>query len=379
MEKRVNGNTIEITNIELFDAAFEGMSLNKNITSNVNIGDIEFNLKEVNEYIGVYNKIYRSLPFPLYAIERDIKYAVIGKAIQHRLDRDLDIHIRDGLIIGLNDKISVKFVNKTWAIVKKEEHDEENKNIDLELYSEEVGYKEFKWVLDRLLKDKTLENYYDVMMKDFKEACNHDIDIMKREMANILNFSPVPEKRRFKEGVINDIINGYEYILEIFTTGKVKLGGFDYFISYKDNFNKLLKKNRYINKYDFRLYRKRVDSNSGRYGRLRELDLEGFGSVFESIIRHSSEDRNLSDIYYTGIIYNDDIIFQVDREIYHCKLRKYSKADRISRSSLYSYEDNKVFLEDSINVHSDMFKEAIYYYDIESKELSICRITYKRG
>ena len=71
MRKKVNGRVVDISNIEIFEKAFEGLALGRLVSSSVAdtiTGDSEL----VNKCIESYETIYKSMPFPLYCIEENI-------------------------------------------------------------------------------------------------------------------------------------------------------------------------------------------------------------------------------------------------------------------------------------------------------------------
>ena len=83
MRKLVNGKVIEIDNIELFELAAEGLALQNTAISSTNDG-IEANINSplVRKYIKQYDVFFKAMPYPLYAIEADIKYATLGNFIK---------------------------------------------------------------------------------------------------------------------------------------------------------------------------------------------------------------------------------------------------------------------------------------------------------
>ena len=73
MKKLVNGKVIDVDNIELFELAAEGLALQNTATSNTSDGlDGTIDSLLVRKYIKQYDAFFKSMPYPLYAIEDDI-------------------------------------------------------------------------------------------------------------------------------------------------------------------------------------------------------------------------------------------------------------------------------------------------------------------
>lgn len=86
MKKMVNGQTVDIGDIRLFELAFEGLALNKLAVSNISI-TIDKETDTIKNCIELYNRFYRSLPFPLYSIENNTKYAAIAEYIKYNIEK----------------------------------------------------------------------------------------------------------------------------------------------------------------------------------------------------------------------------------------------------------------------------------------------------
>ena len=83
MKKLVNSKVIDIDNIELFEMAAEGMVLQSQTVSNTSDGiDQDMNSPAIQRYIKLYDIFFKSMPYPLYAIESDIKYATLANFIK---------------------------------------------------------------------------------------------------------------------------------------------------------------------------------------------------------------------------------------------------------------------------------------------------------
>ena len=117
MKKRVNGRTVDIKNIEIFEKAAGSLAINRTATSNTS-DTSGIDSKNMGEIVKLYTAFYKSLPYPLYAIDEDIKYSTIATFIKKRLVTPPKMWISNGLYVILDEesKIAVNFVNLTWGI-----------------------------------------------------------------------------------------------------------------------------------------------------------------------------------------------------------------------------------------------------------------------
>ena len=142
MKKLVNNKIVDIRNMELFEVAFESMALKKHTISSIKdtfINDTE-SLDISNDCISIYNRVHKSLPFPLYAIEDNIKYASIATIIKDEISRPIKCWVDNGLYIYLEDDRAIRFIGDTWGVCTVKEIQEDNSNI--ELYNCDIGYRE---------------------------------------------------------------------------------------------------------------------------------------------------------------------------------------------------------------------------------------------
>ena len=103
MKKIVNGKVINIDNLELFELAAEGLALQNTAISNTADG-VECNINSplVSGYIKKYDIFFKSMPYPLYAIEADIKYATLGNFIKALSKEKIEMWVDRGLHIKLD-------------------------------------------------------------------------------------------------------------------------------------------------------------------------------------------------------------------------------------------------------------------------------------
>lgn len=380
MKKKVNGKVIDIDNIELFEKAFEGVALGRLAASSVQ-ETVSNDSDAINSYISTYESIYKSLPFPLYAIENSVKYSMIANVINKRLHKTLDMWVNNGLFIGLGDGKAIKFIGGTWGIVPVDPK-EAKPSIDISEYTDEVGYVEFKWVLDKLLSNKSLGSFYIEFMPQFVDACHKEPMILKWELGRMLDFGFVPTQ---KELPMNKIINAEactEYMLDVYSAGKQKTEGEELVIDFTSRNHGIRRRAKYIPVFDFEVYEKRgYESDSSEESKdttkMKRVNLEGFGGLFETIISKAANQSNPSSIQYCGVIINNRLAYQVDNQIYICNLRAYSKPIEVGKGvSIYSYDDRFVYILKRSSAGNGIWKEVIYAFDPVEMQIRLCKIQY---
>ncbi len=380
MKKLVNGRIVNINNIELFEKAFEGAALRRAAVSLV--GETVPDSPLLNECIKYYEDTYKSLPFPLYAIEDNIKYAVIGMNIKDRMEHPLRMWADGGLYVKIADNKALKFVGNTWGVVTitRELPD----NTEISLYEGEIGYKEFLWAVKKLMRGESLRDFYQVFMKEFYEACNGEPMLLKWELAHILDFGYVPKQLNFKDNRIIDLNTGCEYFLDIFSAGKrevseniivIRVGG--------DKPGYDIKK-KTANVYDFEVYEKQAGSedifSEKNTSKLRKVRIEGAGAVFQAIVKASTDYGDVNNVIYKGFIVDDLIIFEVADVVYISTAGRYNKPQEIGRGlNLYSYENGQLYMVKMTlcNEEQNVYKEVIYSYNVVNGIVRLCRIGFK--
>lgn len=378
MKKKVNGRVVEIGNIELFEQAFEGLALGRLVSSSV-ADTLTTNQELVNKCIESYEAIYKSMPFPLYAVERDIKYVTIAMYIRDNLDEAVEMWVENALFIMVEADKAIKFVGNTWGVVTVQ--NKKSDNTDIEYYSDEPGFEEYKWVLTKLMNNESLKDYYIKFMRDFVEACNREPMILKWELARILEFGNVPNRLELKENRLLHVDTGSEYFLDIFSTGKRKTGESEYVFDLTGKGGELKKRSRYVKTFDFEVYEKKAQADDIMVGtnieRLQKCNLDGAAALFETLVGKGSLQDGIENVPYTGIITNKYIVYQIGNQIYKCTAKKYTKAVEIGRSvEIYGFENGLLYMEKKSLCDSGIHKKAIYAYDLDNSTVRLCRIQF---
>lgn len=379
MKKKVNGKVIDVDNIELFEKAFEGVALGRLAASSVQ-ETVSRDSDIINSYISAYESVYKSLPFPLYAIEGDVKYSMIANVINHKLQTTLDMWINKALFIGLGNGKAIKFLSGTWGLVSVDPK-EAKPSISISEYSDDIGYKEFSWVLERLLADKSLSDFYIKFMPKFVEACHREPMILKWELGRMLDFGFVPVQKEIPMNRIINPDNMTEYIIDVFSSGKQKTGGTEYVIDFTGQNRATRKRARYITVYDFECYeKKQLDAEEAEenraISRMKRVNLGGFGGVFETIISKASN-SNPSNVQYSGVILGNRIVYQIENQIFICDLANYRHPVEIGKGvSIYSYDSRFIYISKKSMCESNICKESIYAFDPMEMQIRLCKIQF---
>ena len=357
MIKRINGVDIDITRyIDLFKTAYECLANRKSLGTNTNILEVE-KYRKVYKYIEAYDELNNMLPFPLNSLDIDSKYSYIATIMKDKFMEPFSMWIDNALFIKIDD-IVIKFTGIIYEIV--DDYTVLDDNTNIELYTKELGYREFVWAIKTVMNNKSLNEYYSIFLSDILNACK-DILILQRELKSILEFSNVPDKKYFKDDLILDVKRNTYFMVDVYNAGKEYTDENEYTIK-RDGSIAVSKK--YIEIYNYNLLQK--FENKGFVKR----DIDGFTGVFEIIAGKLSINKD-KQIIYKGIIINGLIVFTVNNELYMCTLNKYSKPIRIaSNIELYSYNENCVYFTYKNNNKI----ESIYKFNSIDKRLSLCNI-----
>lgn len=381
MKKLVNGKVINIENIELFEKGFEGLVLNKKASSDVK-DTLDSDNELVKQCVTAYNNMINTLPFPLFAIESNCKYAFIANYILNKvegLNAD-DIFVNECICIKLEDNKQLKLMYKTWAIEKYKGTPDTAKGIDLEQFKNEAEYKELKWCYDKLVNGESISAYYKEFMKSFIDACSSSMTL-NWELKNILNFGYVPEEIEIDKNRILNPSKKYQYFLDVFCTGKKKTNDSILEIVAGPT-PKLTQKNKLVKVYDFDVYGKLIgdgDIDKKAENKIEKKQLDGMASVFEVIVGLGIDSDTVERIVYRGIIDDDIILFEINGKIYQCKSNEYTHAELLAVNvSIYSYENGRLYIKNSTKLPSGVYRDNIFSVDVNTKKARLCRTSFRQ-
>lgn len=385
MKKIVNGKVVDIPNIELFELAAEGVAIENFTASKVN-NRVASNSNEINSFIQVYEMLLKSIPYPLYAIDIELKYIVIGKIIHDVIKNKADnkLWVDKGLWVELrNCNKALKFVNSTWSIEtisdEKIESIQEVSTIDLDDYKGTLGYKEFMW-LEKSIKNRLKKSFYETFMEEFVEACNNDSQLIKWEIMNILKFHNIPEKEELNKNEILDLERNRVLTLDIYLDGTRELGEKEHILSwYNGNCTYKGNNSKKINVYNYDLYEKHLDEKKNRRKKVDEKP-DGTLALFQSLtsIKETKEAKNFDD--YIGVVSDNFLIYIIDGRLFITKLFRYKEAIEIARGIEYiSTVKGIVYFRKKTRVHKGIDKVMTYYYSIKRDEIKLCSIQFEEA
>lgn len=378
MKKKVNGKIVDIRNIEVFEQAAEGLAVNRSTSSNT-ADTVQADLYDIKEYVLLYNTFYQSLPYPLYALDNNIKYATIATFIKRKSSRSPRIWINNGLFICIDEEksIAICFVNKTWAVVKVPKILEDN--TDMQLYKSDCGFADLMWALSKVLKKETTSAYYSSFMKQFVEACNNQPMVLKWELSKILDFGRLPSRQTFDVNKISDIDENKTYTLDIFVVGTKETKEKQYSFSLLSEDMPDLKA-KVVKQYGFDVYEKKGTDTTPikpNDDKIKKCELYGMTSVFNTLcfIKNVNEQSNFDD--YTGIISGDTLIYVVRGRLFIARASKFVEPKELARNiELYAFEDDLIYFLKPQLVAKGIRKETIYSYSLKDNNLRMCKIQF---
>ena len=380
LKKKVNGKTVDIQNVEVFEKAAEGMAINRTTTSTV------FNIPEnimdrAQEYINLYISFYKSLPFPLYAIDSNVKYATIGCFIKKRSQSKPKMWVNNALFICIDEETgtTIQFVNMTWGIVGVDIIKEDNTN--LEEYQDECGFGDFIWALAKIIKKQSTSTYYNEFMKEFIEACNSQPLVLKWELGNMLEFGRVPDRQEFKHNQIMDLTNGGQYSLDIYITGLRETKKKQHVWSLFDDEVEPVIKPKYVKQYGFDTYKKELVQDDEKVepncDKMKKVEMFGMTSIFNTLcaIRNAAEHEVFED--YSGFIADGSLIFAINNRVFIAKAYRFVEPKEVARGvELYSYDRGIVYFLKSKTIAKGIKKETVYSYSLKDGNLRLCKIVF---
>lgn len=383
MKKLVNGKVVDIKNIELFELAGEGIALNSIAISNTNIGIPNGISNELmNRIIGQYDVFYKSMPYPLYAIESDIKYATLANFIKRFNKEGLVMWVDNGLYILIDSKTgyTLHILNNTWSFISCEPKEP---RIDMSIYKDCVGYAEYCWVLNRIINRKATGNFYETFMKEFVDACNGNEMVLRWELQNILNFGNIPKKIELLDDRIIDITNNCLYTIDIYVS-KI-IDDYKHPVTAWNVGTTDVKVGKTYNKktvFGYKGYRKQILNNSasekGTAVEFQPCQLIGLQNIFLTLSAIKGAQNRQSFPVYRGLAINGTIAYQIKDSIYVCKANRITEQNEIARgASIFGADNNNIYFCKEARVRDNVIKETMYSYNVSSNTFRICNIRYK--
>lgn len=379
MRKLVNGKVIDVDNLDLFELAAEGLALQSIAVSNTSDGiDGNINSSIVKKYIKQYDIFFKSMPYPLYAIEANIKYVTLGNFIKALSREKVSMWVDNGLniIIDVDTGMTLKIVNNTWSIVYTK--DKVKDNTSLELYKDCIGYKEYSWLLKKIINKEATANFYTEFMPDFVRACNGQPMVLKWELENILTFGVIPNRTQLKQDKILDISSNKEYSLDIFCTGTVDTDEKVQSWSLSGNGSSVGgMKHKNIRTYGFEAYSKAMFGTGAASSKLEKCKVNGFQNMFLELCGIKSASDMNAFPSFEGIISDNNLVFTIEKRLFVTKTNRMLESKDIAHGvELYTVDKNKVYFVKSKRITDKISKDTLYSYNIPDGTVRMCKIMF---
>lgn len=378
MRKSVNGKVIEIDNIELFELAAEGLALQSTTISTTNDG-IEANINSplLRKYIKQYDVFFKAMPYPLYAVEADIKYATLGNFIKTLSKESIQMWVDRGLHIKLDNLtgMTLQMVNNTWGIIYTKE--DRIDNTAMELFQDSIGYKEYTWLLNKIIKKETTSDFYTEFMPEFVKACNGQQMVLKWELENILTFGAIPNRIQFRQNKIIDLLNDKEYMIDIFCTGTTDTNEKVTSWNLSDSNNIVNTRYKQIKTYGYDAYEKPMSDGAKSSDKIKKCKVTGLNNMFMQLCGLKSANDMSIFPNFEGIIVDTYLVFTIERRLYITKSNKLMECRDIAHGvELYSVDSNKIYFIKSKKISDKISKDTLYSYNIKDGTIRMCKIIF---
>lgn len=377
MKKLVNGKVVDVDNIQLFKLAAEGLALQSTAVSSTTDG-VEANINSplVRKYIKLYDVFFKSMPYPLYAIENDIKYATLGNFIKSFTKELLEMWVDRGLYIRLDRStgMTLRIVNNTWSIVYVKGNKSDNTSMNN--FESSIGYKEYNWLLNKIINNETTANFYEEFMPNFVKACNNEPMILKWELENMLTFGIIPNRIDLKQNKIINIQENKEYILDIYCTGTMNTDEKMQSWSLTDRPGSLGVKYKQMKTYGFDAYVKSI-SDSVTDSKLEKCKMTGLHNLFMQLcgLKGALDLNQFPN--FEGIISDTNLVFTIEKRLFIAKANRLSEPIDIAHGvELYNVEKNKVYFIKSKRINEKISEDSLYSYSIPDGILRLCKMGF---
>lgn len=379
MKKLVNGKVIDINNIELFELAAEGLVLQNMAVSNTADGvNGEINSLQVHKYIRQYDLFFKSMPYPLYAIEADIKYATLGNFLKSISKDTIYMWIDNGLHIKIDEGtgMTLKIVNNTWSIIY--DKSVRKDNTSMELYKNCTGYREYLWVLKKIVNKEGTANFYNEFMPEFVRACNEEPMVLKWELENILTFCSIPNRVELKENKVINLTTNEEYSLDIFCTGNVDTGEEmpSWSLGY-DNSMSISSRRKQLRTYGFEAYSKELNTSKIN-NKISKCKVNGLHNLFLELCGIKNATDSLSFPVFKGVIVDSTLVFTIGDKLFTAKSNRLQQPTEIAYGvEIYAVENGKVYFTKAKKVSDVATKEILYSFSLKDEKLRLCKIMFR--
>ena len=366
VEKVVNGQLVDVGDIRLFELGLEGLSINK-----VAINNISIELKDdenISKCIEIYSKAYRMLPFPLYSVETNLKYSCIANIMKGKLKFDYKLWVDKSLNVYIVDsKLLVKFIGNTWGVDYIEEPYKDN--TDLDIYKRDVGYNEFKWVLDNKDNSNLTLDFYSEFMGDFLRACGNNANIMVKEFSKILDFENVPKPVNIMDNHIVDSTGEYEYFIDFYCAELRKTGDKQYSIDLTvDDEDTVTCEDDVEPIFSLNAYKKASLNDKGVFGAM-EFDAE----LSERLCRVLEIDEDTS---IKGVKVENTLFLEINNTVYYFNTISNKFVAIGNGIAIYSFKDNYIYFLRKQLIREKTYKNIIYKYNMFNSNINIAKISF---
>lgn len=387
MKKLVNGVTVEISNIRVFELGLEGLALSSakarkgfdtaylDTIYGMNAELLTRCVCLANEYNRLFSQVLKLLPFPLYAVETSIKYAVVGNIMKNKLGVNHDMLVSNALYISITDNTYLKLYHGTWSIEQKPKCN--TRGIDIDEYKEDECYADFAWALRRISNNKSCKIYYKAFMPEFVDACLSDSTVLKWELEHILDLEDIQKPIKLQDNRILDQRSGFKYFMSLeYDTAAERL-----------NISQEVTEP----SYNYKVYEEALLDREHVYGVKVPIGIQEVASsetntaksmyaaydALYDVLTSRNDGVCVNDIAYSGVIVADKLLFTARNVLYMADMNNYSGYTVIGLGlDIESFNDKIVYLKQTSKCDSGAYRKTIYALDLLNNESRICRITY---
>lgn len=373
VKKIVNGKLIDIGNYwDLFNEAYRDLSRLYSIGGN----SLTFVLKDglvgnIRDICSEYSNIYSKIPFPLSALESDLKYAFIGLLLASKLKLKDSIYVNNGLCICVDDGIYIKFKATNWSITD-EEPVASTKLGSMLIYEDEIGYSQFLWLYLRLKDNGDISDYYTACFSEIADACNNNNLIIEWELRNILNIHRVPNRMRLIDRCILDAYSNNVYRVDVLNTGVKIIGNNGEGIDNEED-----TVNNYSVIHDISVSNTELKGEHGHiiYANYISIDNKRFNAI-----KNIADELGITGIGVgiTGLLVINRLIVEVCGNLYDIDIDSGTYkllATGIKLLGLDVRRTDRVYFKEIECLSNGVIRESIYYYNTE--DCVLCDIVYK--